>query len=527
MKLFLRAVARLLIFCLVLGLFGCGETPVSKPRPSAPVVTAPLPTESTPVPTETTPTPTATVPAIATQNQYLQENTQLSLSGQATGRVQLSQAGGEEIATLLAAYAPDFPSAAQYGTADVLDTLQFSAAVSTHAYDVGEVTVSALMAAVEENNRQYLAGKPFGYEDVDSGKLRQVCTIITDATNEMLSRYPDLDENRIRCNLGALKILNKPGMLSNALVSKDLVLAISPNSESIVTNLQGEDAYQRVLTHEVMHILQMGCPCEDIPGCDRRAGISLSIPDHPLGTTDILWLVEASAEQNMCDLLRCQPTTYQTKLAYLHGCTMAILPNPEMQPDTLQTICFYDDPQRLFDAFGCEDAPRQEALLTMLLNIQLLDAPPKQFAQATGLDVTGDAFYYDSMHALGMALSQEFYENLALLLQAQPVTTEDLCFLVSLFEARLNSILHYAVSRHAPYYTEFLASYVQLRSGFFQAVDSENGTALADAYAQYVLLPQTGAVNATLSGFSPEKQAYLLEQVLQIGTNSGLARIVG
>lgn len=516
-----------LLLCLTVlstALWGCGEASVQTPLTGTPDHTTDPASIS--VPAESTPVSTGSAQGVSAGKQYLEEDARLSLGGYVTGFVTLSDAGMEAVQALLAQYTPAFPAAEQYGAADVLSAMQFSAAVEDHAYDVGAITVSALMTAVEANNEAYLAGKPFGYEDVDSGKLREVVTRIVEVTNEMLSRYPDLDDARIRCNLGALKILNKPGMLSNAMVTKDLVLAISPNSESIVTGLQGEGAYERVLTHEVMHILQMGCSCEDIPGCDRRAGISLSIPEDSLGTTDLLWLVEASAEESMCSLLCCQPTTYQTKLSYLHGCTLAILPNPETRPDTLQTVCFYDDPQRLFDAFGCTDEAQQERLLTLLIAIQLLDAPPEQFAEATGLDVSTDAFYYESMSAVGLALSLEFYGNLAVLLQTREVSTEDLCFLIRLFESQLNNILHYSVSRYAPYYEEFLTQYKQLREGFFRMLDSENGTDMAAFLESYVLLPQTGTLNATLTGFSPEKQTYLLSQTLQLGTNSGLTCIV-
>lgn len=99
-------------------------------------------------------------------------------------------------------------------------------------------------------------------------------------------------------------------MLSYAEVSKDMVLSISKNNTEIVLNMKDENGLRNVLVHETMHIIQLGCECEDIDHCERRAGISVYWDGFTLNTTDWTWFVEGSAERNMCNLTGEDATTY-------------------------------------------------------------------------------------------------------------------------------------------------------------------------------------------------------------------------
>lgn len=428
----------------------------------------------------------------------------------------------------------DYPYAPYYHLDRIYERLDFSAYVESHRWDArnpsGQLEATRLQALVAANNESFLANKPFGYENVEPDYLSLLCGFLVEATMQMQNRYPDLDWDRICCNLGNLKILYNVGMLDYAQVNSDMVLAISKNNTQIILNMKGEDGFARVLTHELMHVFQLGCACEQIPGCERRAGICIFWEDISFNSGDWTWLVEGSAERNMCLLTGGNAVTYQYKMDYICSMTLATLLNPQVEADRMHMICFQDDPQQLFSAFRCS----QEEVVQMMTTMQVLQMQPKDFfseyQQATGEDLkrTPEAlndFCFRLKPAVCITLAKEFYRNLAYALQAGELTARDLLFLIGMLEATLDQHLNYTKEEKAAINAPFLTTYPSLRRELFRLLEAENeGLDLTALYAGYTLLAGEKQLNASLKSLPEEKRAFLRERIQWLQDLRGLDR---
>ncbi len=439
----------------------------------------------------------------------------------------LSEAGAAAVRTAVTQIQPEYTYEEMYQLEEVKKRLDFDARVENHPFSAlnqsGKLDAAHLTALVKENNNRFLATKPFGYKPVEEDYLSELCDFIVFVVDAMVQKYPDIDWPRVYCNLGNLKILYDTGMLSYAQVSQDMILSISKNNTSIVLNMKGEDGFSRVLTHEIIHIIQIGCVCENIENCGRRAGIAVYWDDFTLNTTDWTWMVEGSAERQMCSLTGGEAVSYQYKMDYLCSLTMSVLLRDSVKADTMETLCFYDDPQLLFDAFGCENEAQRDELLNMIITLQVLQMQPKSFhlayTEATGIDLLADEeamnrFSYSLKPAICITLAKEFYENLIPFLQNNQLTVNDLFFLINLFEGHLNQHLNYTNESKAEINRPFMTAYTAMRAALFVALEEGHpGMDIGALYAQYSIVSDgERLLNAELDILPAEKRDFLAER---------------
>lgn len=439
----------------------------------------------------------------------------------------LSADGAAAVLEVIAAQQPDYTDKDLYQLEEVKSRLNFDASVDNHAYcaldSTGSLTAAHLAALVKENNEKFLESKPFGFTNVeDEEYILALCELIVATVKAMQEQYPDIDWQRVYCNLGNLKILYSNGMLSYAQVNDKLVLAISKHNTSIVLNMKGEDAFRNVLVHETMHLIQIGCTCEQIENCTRRCGICIYWDDFKLNTTDWGWMFEGAAERNMCNLTGGKATTYQYKMDYLCSFTMSTLLREQTKADTMETLHFYDDPQLLFDAFGCETEAEREELLCAVIALNTFQMQPERFMDAyaekygTDLRQNEDAlneFCYRTKIPVCTTLAREFFTNLVAYLQTENVTTDDLFFLLNLFEGHMNQHLNFSVEYKKPINAPFVESYTAMRQALFDALEADHPEMDMDAmYAAYQILDEENKLNASWSCLPTAKRQFLAER---------------
>ena len=502
---------RFLILCLIaamlLGLFGCGGSKTTK-RPSLEVNTS------------------------GRQVTY-------RFGGEPEAELGLSAAGAQAVLTVVEAQSVDYFLEEMYQLEEVKKRLDFDVSVETHSAcalnAAGQLEAAHLTTLVQANNEAFLATKPFGYKAVEADYIAQLCDFIVKIVAQMAATYPTVDWQRVYCNLGNLKILYDTGMLSYAQVKPDMVLAISKNNTEIVLNMKGADGFSRVLTHEVMHIIQIGCVCEQVENAGRRAGIAMYWDDFSLNTTDWTWMVEGAAERHMCNLTGGEAVSYQYKMDYLCSLSMSVLLRPTVNADTMEEMTFHSDPELLFAAFGAETEAQREEVLKLMITLQILQMQPTYFHQLykdkTGIDLQADAdamdqFSYSLKPAICVTLAKEFYENLAIYLQENTLPQNDLFFLINLFEGHLNQHLNYTSESKAAVNAPFVEAYHALRSGLFAALEAEGATDLAAGYAAYEIALEAGVLNARLTALPEAKRTFLAERAQWQGELNGLGKKV-
>lgn len=458
---------------------------------------------------------------------FSEQDAAFSFSAGPSECLKFSDASASAVRTAVAQIRPEYAYEDLYQLEEVKKRLGFDATVEKHQFSAlnpeGKLDAFHLAALVKENNDAFMSSKPFGYKPVEEDYIAELCDFIVKIVDTMAKKYPGVDWPRVYCNLGNLKILYDTGMLSYAQVSQEMILSISKNNTSIVLNMKGEDGFSRVMTHEIMHIIQIGCVCENIENCGRRAGIAVYWDDFSLNTTDWTWMVEGSAERHMCSLTGGEAVSYQYKMDYLCSMTMSVLLRDSVKPDTIETLCFYDDPQLLFDAFSCENEAQRDELLNMMITLQVLQMQPNSFhlayKEATGIDLSADEeamnqFSYSLKPAVCITLTKEFYENLVPFLQNNQLACNDLFFLINLFEGHLDQHLTYTSESKAEINDPFISAYTTIRDTLFSALEVDNpGMDFAALYTQYdITAAGEGLLNAELTMLPAEKLAFLAER---------------
>lgn len=439
--------------------------------------------------------------------------------------VTLSPEGAAQVTQVVEAQVAQYPYRELYDLEEVEKRLGFDATVTRHAASAlnsaGVLESSHLATLIHENNAAFMATKPFGYSLVEDDYIAELCDFIVLVMGRMQADLPELDWERIYCNLGNLKILYDTGMLSFAQVNADMVLSLSKNNTQIVLKLKGENSFSQVMTHELIHVMQIGCLCERIENCERRAGIAVYWEDFDLNSGDWTWLVEGSAERHMCRITGGPAVSYQYKMDYICSFTMALLLREEVAADTMENLCFQADPQLLFDAFGCENRQERLTVLELMTTVNVLQMQPagfyRAYEKAYGVDPKNDEdamneISYSLKPVVCITLAKEFYGNLLTWLQQGDVPANDLFCMLSLFEGHLNQHLGYHVESRAQINAPFMEAYSAMRAALFAQLEAETGMDITAMFAAYRI---SGGENAICGEFAmlPEaKRTFLLER---------------
>lgn len=110
-----------------------------------------------------------------------------------------------------------FPYSDLFKTEECFKRLQTTVLVLEHdsVFDgFSTLTVSSLRDKVKQNNATYIELNTFGYEQPKDDFLTEISKLIIDTISKLKEQYPDIDYNRVLCNLSNLKILYKKAWLT-------------------------------------------------------------------------------------------------------------------------------------------------------------------------------------------------------------------------------------------------------------------------------------------------------------------------
>ena len=399
----------------------------------------------------------------------------------------------------------------------------------------GNIDISAFAAAVAVNNESYLENKVFGLENLEENEIFKICEVIVATVEKAKEKYPELDWNKVYCTLADLKILMKTGLLSFAQVDKERVLSVNPFTASISEMRDGKNSYFNVLVHETVHMIQIGCPCEEKQHemISRRCGLSCFWDDFSANTADWPWLIEGSAEYFMSKLTGISPRTYKFKVGYINSYTMSAILNDNVNVDDMAKLCFSNDINDLYNVFSCETQEEKDNFLRLLITTQMLqddsDAFAGRYKDAFGIDISqsddADAeFRYSVKPTICISFAKEFYENLTALLNNKEIPLNDVFFLINIFESHINTHLKYTSSDNYKYNKIFVSKYLTVRDAFFDRLGKTNGISdCEEKYLSYEMFDETTLkINASISFLSEEKRDFFSERVNFLRENASL-----
>ena len=394
--------------------------------------------------------------------------------------------------------------------------IQVDHSVKNHAFcaldSEGKLTKEHLFDIVRANNSAYLTKMTSLIKDVDDARLGRICEILTDVINDTLAKYPDIDKDRVYCNLGNLKVVEKGGALDFAAVEPGMVLHINKNTSNMVGILSSSNMYS-VLVHEAMHIIQFGCQCEQVEDCIRRCGLAHAYSSREQDHSDWIWLAEGSAERMACLYANVEPMTYTNYVNYISTLDLATMLRQDVPVNYVETLYFYDDLDRLFALFGAATDEQKQEIYRMIYALEIMQSEPTDVKSAyqkhygtEWSDQIRDQLNNDVKRPIVQTLTKCFYSNLAESCLQQDLSKNDLLFLLNLYDTTINYHLRLNVSNHDAYNADFAVWYSTLQNDLFSCFENVS----PDDYQNYVADAGQNKINAHLSWLDAEKKAFLI-----------------
>lgn len=466
------------------------------------------------------------------------KETELTFGALPSGKISLSEKSVSEVLSLIDKTQPEYKWAEYYYLPEVEKRMDFDATVSEHkncVIDEHNLTAEYLAGVVIKNNEGFKNSTYEKYKKLDEEYVKEICVLIVKTVNIMREKYPELDWERVYCNLSNLKILYEVGMLAYAQVSANLIMSVSETNMTIAELSFGDSGYRNVLVHEIMHLLQVGCLCENIGNEIRRAGIAVYWDDFNINTTDWMWLIEGAAERLTCKTVGCDAISYQYKMDYLCSYNMSVMLRDSVAVDAMERLSLAKDPHLLFDVFGCSNQKQKEEVLKLIITTNILQSQPTYFyehlKEKTGYNPNESEeelsrFGYYLKSDICLSLAKEFYENLASFICEKEIPSNDVLFLINIFEGHINQHLKFSKESQKEYNESFLKQYIPLRAGFFSLLDKDNPQLdFASLYEEYSII-SGNILNAELAVLSKEKRDFYIERAQWQKDNLGLGQKV-
>lgn len=389
--------------------------------------------------------------------------------------------------------------------------------VTSHDYCAlnqnGVLTTEHLFEIVRQNNTEYLKNMTSLLQDIDDEFLLRICEIIVNTTNDILEKYPDIDRNRVYCNLGNLKVLEKLSALDFAAVEPGMVLHVNRSTSNMVHLLTSSNMYS-VLVHETMHILQFGCQCEKIKGCTRRFGFAHAYDDWEQDYANWTWLGEGSAERMACLYANVEPMTYQNMVNYILTMDLATVLRDDIPANYIETLYFYDDANRLFSLFDADTETKKKEIYQMIYSLEIMQVEPDDIKEAYhriyGVEWTEeirDEVNYKVKSSIVKTLTKVFFTNLSNAVIKSEVSKNDVMFLLNLYESTINYHLKLD-SKNDSYNSEFIEWYKELQHSFFDNF----GNLSQKEYVNYAASINENTINASMKWLDNDKREFLVEK---------------
>ena len=415
-----------------------------------------------------------------------------------------------------------------YGVNECYDRIFTKCTVTKHEHSAldknGQLTAEHLRDIVKQNNKQFYEENnqvnDF-YKEADDEFLLSLCQLIIDTVSEVKKLYPDMDYDRVYCNLANLKVFYKTGSLNFAAVTPEMNLELGDAMLRSATLFYGDKSVRNTIVHETMHMIQLGCSCEGIEHCTRRAGITYRWDDVELQGNDWAWFFEGSAEKNMALLTGEEAMTYQLMINYLQSVNLATFLNSNIPAYYAETISFYNDPYKLFNLFHVSSKKEITEIANLMEAIQIIQYLPDEFKDAYkskyGIDLSDDKeidkVKYSLKPAVCLTLSKAFYKNLAIALaEGKNITQNDLFYLIRIFEAAMDYHLSYSNTERYEINKPFLEKYKEIRSAFFSTLKENGATIDENNYLAYEMFAEKNVANASFRWLDKGKKEFLLER---------------
>ena len=349
------------------------------------------------------------------------------------------------------------------------------------------ITKEELIEIIKANNAEYLKQYTEFYQ-LDENIIALVAQYIVDSLKNNFYKLDEESKRRVYCSIGNVKVIgfdssdfsvNKSGNTFNAMYASDGAMIID---QTEINKLNDENALAKTIKHEINHIYQRSC-------IDQLSEEYLSIggaqywDNLKINPLYWKWYFEAAAESMvMTEYGTSTPLTYRNFVNYLRSADLVALLTKDYSETAFEDSSLLNDSEQIYKIFNANTLSEKKEIISMMYSIDYIQVEREDFEKAyqEGNDQVLDVLNakYNMKASVCLTLSKYFYKNLADRIKKGDVSLQDICYLINVFEADLNSHIIYdekfdeKVINNNKY---FIENYVELQNNFFKMLASTQG----------------------------------------------------
>ena len=395
----------------------------------------------------------------------------------------------------------------------------------SHQLKLKNLNYNELEKIILENNKLFKEKNSSSiYRELSKNERKMIINTIITTVNDFASKNEDISIDRIKCVLGDLKLFVQKSALSNAFVTNDNCLVISPNMIKFANTINGDGTYEDILKHEIIHLLQKGCNCDlkNNSNLKRNFGVSYGFNNIELNSLQFSWLYEASAEKNMVNYTGHDALVYKNMIGYLESLSITNLIKNDYKVNDTENLSFKRSLNDLYDYFGVTTEKDKKEILNFMYSLEIMQVCPDDFYKILE-EKTGDKknaelidkVNYTVKSSICETLSKQFYKNLSVSIINKDVSLGDIFYLISIFENDINNHILYNSPQKYNYNQKFINTYLNIQDNFFFELSKNLNVSqdelenLYNNYTSQIKLGESIVENYDLKFLSNEKKEYI------------------
>lgn len=360
---------------------------------------------------------------------------------------------------------------------------------------------------------------------IDEDILNRCVNIIKNNVDYFI-KDNNVDINTLENNLEQLKIKTDTDFAYASYSSSNNTLSVNPKIMDTLSkqkNLSLDETYERIVGHEVNHLLQAETRKHvDDNNCTEWFG--------PCFKGDILnvnslyweWYIEATAEQLIVDKDKYdEPFVYPYEIEALDGLKIATLLN-DKDITGLERLSFSNNLDDFYKYFNCNSEYEKKEILEMFYKLNLICKDSftstsadfyNYYEKKNGSRLSGeekDKFLYNVITSVCIDETKIFYKNLITSISNKECKLEDVLHLISIEEDELARLSKVGVKEYDDDYAKFLESYMGIQKSFFEELSIFYGRTseeIQEIYDKYHI-----SKHQNIELLSPEKSNYYLKE---------------
>lgn len=316
-------------------------------------------------------------------------------------------------------------------------------------------------------------------------RIKYICNLIANNLNREISKR-QIDINLLDYNLSNLKIFQFDKYLY-ATITKDGCLAIN---ETYIKSLNTNNAFEKTINHECMHLLQKGLTSDN-------TGVNYRFDELNVNSLYNEWFVETSAEK-CASLSNGEELVYTNNMKYLDALIIA----KSFSKENIEDVNFDKDLNSFYSLLNCDGLISDLELAKMMYAVNFSATEPDEFLKYYKTS-TGKELSYMEIKDLKNIYNSTYYQTLSKILYydlcKQELKLSDIFSIISLFENSCSNLIWYSDSYKLEYNEEFMEFYSKIQNCYFEILASKLNISKEEVFNLYNYYNETKGIEITFT----------------------------